>query len=155
MYHFKHASAADTDVIRHIFQESILSIPSHYYTASQLLQWAAVFNNTAYWQQLLETQTCILCLQNTTPIGYISLAKNGFIDHLYVTALFQRKGLGTALIQQVEAYAKTKSIQLLETDASLIATPLFKKMGYQLVREYEKHFNGEVYTNSILKKQIT
>jgi putative acetyltransferase len=69
--------------------------------------------------------------------------------------LYQRKGLGTALIQQIEAYAKTIDIQLLETDTSLIAAPLFKKMGYQLVKAYEKQFKGEIYSNSILKKQLT
>jgi hypothetical protein len=83
MYQFKRASPADVDVIRHIFQESILNIPSSYYSASQLLQWAAVSDNIAYWQQLLETQTCMLALHHTTPIGYISLAKNGYINHLY------------------------------------------------------------------------
>lgn len=154
MFLFQQATMADESTLRQIFKDSILGISASYYSSSQLSQWAAVANNEAYWLNLVKTQYCVIGLYKNIPAGYASLTENGFVDHLYVSTPFQRRGLGSALLQQIEIHAKRLNITQLETDASLVAAPVFKKMGYQIVKEYTKLFNGESYHNSILIKLL-
>ena len=154
MFLFQRATMADESTLQQIFKESILGISASYYTDTQLSQWAAVANNATYWRNLAETQYCIIGSYQAIPAGYASLTENGFVDHLYVSTPFQRKGLGSALLQQIEIHAKRLNITQLETDASLVAAPVFKKMGYQIVKEYTKLFSGESYHNSILIKLL-
>lgn len=94
---------------------------------------------------------CYVAQKDSMNIGYIlcfvkEVKENAFhytiqtiyIDQIAVLEKYQRTGAGKMLMEQVEKFAKEKSINKIELDhwtSNLVAAKYFRKNGYRLSKE--------------------
>jgi putative acetyltransferase len=73
-------------------------------------------------------------------LGAIVLAKNE-LRACYVVPSAARKGVGSALVREVERIALEHGLSRLDLDASITSEPFYKALGYE-VQEYREHILG-------------
>ncbi len=74
--------------------------------------------------------------------------KIGRVRYVYVLPGYQRRGIGTALVQQVERLAKDldlKRLKVLTVEKAGWAFSFYKKLGYKLAEKIEKPWGFDVY----------
>ena len=73
----------------------------------------------------LEHNTLIAVLDGVIT-GFADMDKKGYINMLYVHKDYQGQGIATALINELERYARKESVICFETHASITAKPFFE-----------------------------
>ncbi len=63
---------------------------------------------------------------------------NNELRACYVSPSATRKGVGTAIMREIERIALANGVEYLQMDSSLTAEPFYKAMGYEVL-EYGEH----------------
>lgn len=82
-------------------------------------------------------------------IGFGDIDKAGYIDRLFVHSGYQRKGIATAICNQLEQAVQESIV----THASITARPFFEKRGYGVIKEQQVERQGIFLTNFIMEKE--
>lgn len=131
--------------IADLFYMSVHAIDSSIYSEEQKNAWATSPIDYVAWEKRLDLKGPYLLLINDQVAGFIELESDGHIDCAYVSPMFQRKGVATALLKHVICIAKKLDVEQLYVEASIIAKPLFEKFGFLM-----KHENKVVRNNIVL-----
>jgi putative acetyltransferase len=89
-------------------------------------------------------------------VGIAALvAGNNELRACYVAPQACRKGVGSALIREIERAALEQGVAFLEADSSLTAAPFYAARGYE-IREYGEHIlqNGRRMTCVKMRKEL-
>ncbi len=76
------------------------------------------------------------------------------VDLLYVDPMFGRRGVARLAVEAAESEARDRGISELWADASVLATPVFERLGYRVFERYEKERGGVSFPNTWLVKQL-
>ena len=76
-------------------------------------------------------------------VGFGDIDESGYLDHLFVHADYQGKGIGTMICNRLEQAVSGNII----THASITARPFFEKRGYRVVKEQQVERQGVFLTN--------
>lgn len=82
-------------------------------------------------------------------VGFGDIDKTGYLDRLFVHADYQRKGIATAICNQLEQAVQGN----ITTDASITAKPFFEKRDYKIVKEQQVERQGIFLTNYVMIKE--
>ncbi len=137
----------DCSFMAKIFYETVHAINKSDYTKEQLDAWATGRVNLEVWDcSFLEHNTLIAEIEDEI-VGFADMDKGGYLDRLYIHKDFQRRGIATALIQELELNARKIGVSTFETYASITAKPFFEKQGY--IFQVKNHVvrNGIVIVN--------
>jgi len=170
--------AAENDIaaITKLYDETVKSVNARDYTPQQIDVWASSAKNISRWQTAVKEQYFILAEVNNTPlplvqakgltsslpsqegntnlVGFSSIAPDGYLDFMYVSKDFQRCGVASALLCEIENKAHEQNNNLIYAHVSATARGFFEKNGY-IVREIvEDHFGGVVFMNNVMEKRI-
>ena len=122
----------DFESVRKLFSETILTVNAADYTKEQLVVWAGLEPRLNGLILIAETDGAI--------VGFGSILSSG--DLLYVHKDFQRRGVATALCDELE-----KGFPSVKTYASVTAKPFFERRGYTVVKEQEVERSGVKFKN--------
>ncbi|MDF9387608.1 GNAT family N-acetyltransferase [Vibrio sp. 1151_11] len=118
-----------------LFYSSVHAIDSSAYSEEQINVWAPFPIDYVAWDRRLELKRPYLLLINEQLAGFIELESDGHIDCAYVSPKFQRNGVATSLLKYVIGRAKKLELKSLYVEASIVAKPLFEKMGFVVKNE--------------------
>jgi putative acetyltransferase len=138
--------------IADLFYMSVHAIDSLIYSEEQKNAWAPSPIDYVAWGKRLELKRPYLLLIDDQVAGFIELEPDGHIDCAYVSPLFQRKGVATALLNHVVCIAKKLDLEQLYVEASIIAKPLFEKFGFLMQHENKVVRNNIVLVNFTMGK---
>jgi putative acetyltransferase len=89
-----------------------------------------------------ESEHRLIAEINGQVVGIGSLiTKNNELRACYVAPEASRKGVGSALIQEIERVARERGVAFLELDSSVTAAPLYAIHGYEVL-EHTEHVLG-------------
>ena len=92
----------------------------------------------------LETRL-IAELENGSIVGFAALSDyNCYITGLYVHPDFVRQGIGTRLLQAIEKLALRRNHRVLKVISSLVASDLYRKNNFSLIRSYQLVAEGNI-----------
>lgn len=126
----------DAEEIVHLFHDTVHTINAKDYTKEQLNAWAPpaeMSSKIEQWADSLRENITYIAKINDKIVGFGDLTADGLLDRLYVHKKFQRKGIASALLQQLEFKAQKLHISEIQTYASITAKPFFEQKGYSLV----------------------
>jgi ribosomal protein S18 acetylase RimI-like enzyme len=87
-----------------------------------------------------EGSTSIICVEGRS-VGWLSTTSRDDaieIGHIYLLPMFQRRGIGTLLIQAIIGDARAAGLRVRLSTAKINpAVALYKRLGFQLVGESE------------------
>ena len=118
------------------------------YTKEQLDAWATGQVDMENWNQSLLEHYSIVALDDGMIVGFGDIDKIGYRDRLFVHADYQRKGVATAICNQLEQVIQGNIV----THASITARPFFEKRGYQVIKEQQVERQGIFLTNFVMEK---
>lgn len=130
-----------------LFYDTVHTINAKHYTNEQLDAWATGNIDLEAWNcSFLEHDTLIAEVHGKV-VGFADMDKKGYIDRLYVHKNYQRIGISTALVNELEQRARKAGVFNFETYASITAKPFFEKQGYSVVIENKVIRNGTELIN--------
>lgn len=143
---------ADLEAVLALFYETVHSVNARDYASRALDAWAPRTPDRDRWRARLAAERVLLAEEDDVLLGFASLdVEGGLIDHLYVHKDYQRRGIASALCDQLESWAISS---VLSTEASLTAVRFFSARGYQLVRRQQVVRRGVMLANIIMKKSL-
>lgn len=139
---------SDCIEITELFYNTVHTVNAKDYTKEQLDVWATGQVDLKAWNQLLQEHFSIVAVDNDIIVGFGDIDETGYLDHLFVHADYQRKGIATAICDQLEQAVRGD----ITTHASITAKPFFEKRGYMAVKQQQVERQGVFLTNYVMKK---
>lgn len=142
----------DAKEIETLVYETIHSVNEKDYTKDQLDAWAP--KEGLDFEKRLKDLLCYVALLDDIIIGFITLRKDGLIDHLFVHKDFQKKQVASTLLEKIEKEAKELNLIELFTESSITAKGFFLSKGFSIEKEYQKHLRDAYFKNYLMKKAV-
>ena len=139
----------DAAVLAQLFYDTVHTINALDYTPQQLDAWAPVQRDLAAWHHSLASHVTLVALIDETIVGFGDMDAQGYLDRLYVHKAFQRRGIATAIVNELE---RAVSVPTYTVQASVTAMPFFARRGYQVVRVQQVSRNGVTLKNFWMEK---
>jgi putative acetyltransferase len=146
--------ADDIDSVVALFRDTIHTINKKDYSEAQVNAWApAIINSEKWGAKLLEHHT-VIAECNTTICGFGDIDATGYFDHLFVHKDFQGLGIATKIVRAIEDHAALSGFKTITVAVSITAKTFFLQQGYEIVTPQQVTYNGEVFTNYAMKKEL-
>lgn len=142
----------EREVIATIFTRAVHEIACRDYDAAQLKAWAP--GNIAGFVARHSAYDAIVAECDGTVAGFSDLNADGYIDMLYVSPDFQRRGVARALLVHIEAQARQTSITRLHVRASLTARPVFERHGFMVAEPLIVELAGQHFQTYVMEKRL-
>ena len=140
---------SDCKELAEFFYNTVHTVNAKDYTKEQLDAWATGQMDLKRWNQLLREHYSIVAVGKGQIVGFGYIDETGYLDHLFIHADYQRKGIATAICNELE---RAVDVDRITTCASITAKPFFESRGYKTVRE-QQAVRGEVsLTNYLMEK---
>lgn len=116
-----------------LFYNTVHTINAKDYTKKQLDAWASGQVDLEKWDQSFQEHFTVVAVENGIIVGFGDIDTTGYFDRLYIHKNNQRKGIATAICDQLESKVQGKIV----THASVTAKPFFEKRGYKVLKEQQ------------------
>ena len=133
---------SDCAIMAKLFYDTVHTVNAKDYTNEQLNAWATGSVDLEAWHRRFSENDTLIAEINRQIAGFANMSKTGYVDMLYVHRDFQRRGVATALINELERRAQKNGLSGFETYASITARPFFEKHGYTVEKENTVITNG-------------
>ncbi|WP_158595164.1 GNAT family N-acetyltransferase [Oceanobacillus piezotolerans] len=144
----------DAKQILKLFRETVLTVNLGDYSEKQVEVWANSTTNAEALGKRLEESFTYVAVIDKQIVGFVNLNNKGEVDLLYIHKNYQRQGIATKLLAQIEKVAKSKGLSEMFTEASITAKPFFELQGYKVLKKQTKNLKGTDFINFIMKKNI-
>ncbi len=125
------------------------------YTPEQCERWAPSACNMDEWKARLKETAPIVAEQDGAIVGFAELDASGEIGFFYCRHDWQRKGVGKALFEAIEAEAGSADLYEMRAAVSTSAKSFFVAMGFEVVREQTKVICGADAKNYVMRKILS
>ncbi len=120
----------DADALAQIFFDAVRIGAASKYTEAQLAAWAPTRPPADVWAERL-SQLITFVAANPTPLGFMSLRSDGYLDLAFVTPDQRGKGVAQLIYAALLTHAQNLNLLRLTTEASHLARPFFLRLGWQ------------------------
>lgn len=141
--------SSDCKDLTELFYNTVHTVNARDYTREQLDVWATGQVDLKMWNQSLQEHFSIVAVDDNIIVGFGDIDKTGYLDRLFVHSGYQRKGIATAICNQLESAVQENIV----THASITARPFFEKRGYKVVKEQQVERQGIFLTNFVMIKE--
>lgn len=139
---------SDCKEIIELFYNTVHIVNAKDYTKEQLDVWATGKVEVEKWDKSFQEHFTVVVVDNETIIGFGDIDKTGYLDRLYVHHNYQKKGVATAICNELEKAVQSN----ITTYASITAKPFFEKRGYKVIKEQQIERQGVFLTNFCMEK---
>lgn len=140
--------STDCKELTELFYNTVHTVNAKDYTKEQLDAWASVQMDLEKWDQSFQEHFTVVAVENGIIVGFGDIDITGYLDRLYVHKNNQRKGIATAICDQLESKVQGKIV----THASITAKPFFEKRGYKVLKEQQVVRKEILLKNYVMEK---
>ena len=140
--------------IADLFHRTVHAIDSSFYSEKEKEAWAPTPPDYSEWAEILRCKKPYVVFDNGKIVAFMYMNSDGHIDYAYVAPEYQGKGVGKFLYGHIEKNAMKKSIRQMSVEASKLAMPFFKKMGFRIIHENHVIRGGQTLVNYTMQKEI-
>lgn len=157
MLHIQRYEPNHIEEIITLFYNTVHHINAAHYSAKQIQAWAPPeerSNKVESWQQSLQQHITYVAIQDGIIVGFTDMSDDGHLDRLYVHKDYQRQGIATALLTQLESEAAQLTLDSIYTEASITAKPFFEHHGFQVEQMQQVERDQVSLTNYVMSKAL-
>lgn len=140
----------DLPEMARLFHDTVHTVNAGDYSPDQLDAWATGQVDEEKWNASFLEHLSLIATEGGIIVGFGDMARDGYLDRLYVHRDFQCRGVASAICAALEAAVDA---DVFTTHASITARPFFEKRGYKLVREQTVERHGVLLTNYLMEKR--
>ena len=137
---------SDCRTLAELFYHTVHTVNTKDYTEEQVNAWATGHVDLKQWDRSFQENYTLIAVENGIIAGFGDIDKTGYLDHLFVHADYQGKGIATAICDQLEQAVMGN----ITTHASITAKPFFEKRGYKVVKEQQVERQGVLLNNFVM-----
>ena len=150
--HIRTYELSDIDDLIALFRDSVRRVARRDYTQEQVIAWTPDdIDRDARTLRHSSKPTWVAEIAGTM-VGFSDLEPDGHLDCMYVHADYQRRGVATRLLAQVEAAAKERGIGRLYSEVSITARPFFERRGFSVIAAQVVTARGQKFLNYRMEK---
>ncbi|MDC1068618.1 GNAT family N-acetyltransferase [Candidatus Kapabacteria bacterium] len=123
----------DTTDILKVFKHSVQQIGSLDYSQQQIEAWISSAEDIQKWKKNIANDYFIKAVKNDYPVGFASLKNNNFLDYLYISPNYQKKGIAQKLLNHLISIAKENKSDCIKTNSSKSALKFFLNNGFEIL----------------------
>lgn len=132
-----------------LFYDTVHSVNAAHYSPAQLSAWADGQVDEDAWNASFLAHHTLVAELDGVLAGFADMDETGYLDRLYVSRDFQRRGVARALCDALEGACPASRFL---THASITARPFFEHRGYRVVREQTVCRRGVEMNNFVMEK---
>lgn len=140
---------SDCEEMAEFFYNTVHTVNAKDYTKEQLDAWATGQVDLEEWNQSFQEHHSVVAVDEGTITGFGDIDRAGCLGHLFVHADYQRRGIATAICNELEQAA---GVEKITAHVSITARPFFERRGYKTVREQKVVRRGVSFTNYLMEK---
>lgn len=137
-----------------IFFNTIRKVCIKDYTQQQVSIWAPEGWDPERWRVRMEGINPFVCVEGEQIVGYSDLQPSGLIDHFFVHHEWQRRGVGSHLMEAIHLEAPRLGVTEMHSEVSITARPFYEAWGFNVEKEQENEGEGVKFINYLMKKSI-
>lgn len=136
--------------VTELFYNTVHTVNAKDYTKEELDVWATGREDLKKWNQILQDHFTVVAVDRKIITGFGDIDRTGYLDHLFVHAGYQGKGIATAICDQLENAVQGNIV----THASVTARPFFEGRGYEVIKEQRVERQGIFLINFVMLKNL-
>lgn len=144
----------DIPDIVEMYRATVHVVNAKDYTPAQIKVWADGAVNYPRWEKAIKEQHFVLAEIESKLAGFSSIAKDGYLDFLYVSRDYQRCGVASLLLTEIERKAAEQRNPEIYSHVSKTAKGFFQKMGYEHREDIKDLYKGELFINALMVKKL-
>ena len=147
------ATAQDNEAISRVHMAAIRESCSSHYDERQIEAWASK-RTPEFYQRVLATQELFVAERHGEVVGFGQIdLESGMAVALYIAPEAAGGGVGSAMLDHLEALVRQQGWRHVHLTASLNAVPFFEKRGYHRVRPFRHQVATDVYLDWVDMKK--
>lgn len=140
--------------IAEIFCRAIHEIGIKAYTEEQCLAWSPREPDYPRWEKRCALKRPLIFEQDGQIAGFLELDPDGLIDCAYISPDFQRRGIMAQLVRHAIGVASRMGLNRVYVEASILARPLFEKLGFTVLRDKTVRLRGVELLNFDMEQRL-
>ncbi len=144
----------DIPAIVEMYRATVHTINAKDYTPAQIKVWADGAVNYPSWEKAIKEQYFVMAEIDCKLAGFSSIAKDGYLDFMYVSKDYQRCGVANTLLTEIERNAAEQKNPEIYSHVSKTAKGFFQKMGYEHREDIKDLYKGELFINALMVKKL-
>mgnify|MGYP000378855422 CR=1 FL=1 len=146
---------SDIEEIAKFFHKTVHTVASKYYNKSQCDVWASKDKiNIDFWKKRFKDEYVFVALFENKIVGFISLRDDGLLDHLYIDKKHQGTPVRNLLWRNILIKVEELGLKRIFTEASIMAMPIAKRMGFRLIKKQTIKIEDLELTNYLMEKMM-
>ena len=134
----RQAIESDVENITQLFFDTIQNINIRDYSQEEVDDWSSWKADIDKWKEKMREQYFVVAEINNKIVGFSSLAKDGYLDFMFVHKDNQGQGVASALLYEIERKAMEQNNDLIYSDVSITARGFFESKGFFVERQQLK-----------------
>ena len=139
----------DLAQITALFYDTVHAVNAADYSPEQLDAWADGAPDLDRWNGSLLAHHSLVAVEDGAVVGFGDMARDGYLDRLYVAHTHLRRGVASALCAALEQAVPADRYT---THASRTALPFFLAQGWRGVKEQTVERRGVTLNNYVMEK---
>ncbi len=128
--------SADAGETLRIFHDAITVTACADYAPEQITAWARPDNrDVGGWDRSMLARESYVALVDERLAGFSDVSADGYIDMMFVSPRFARRGVARELLAFLELRARGSSARQLSSNVSITARPFSEALGFRVVAE--------------------
>ena len=138
-----------------LFHRAVQEGTAAHYSVEQRQAWCDRPPTSAGWRARVEEAETIVAEWGGVHQGFMTMdMETGYLDFAYVAPEAMGKGVADALYAVIEGRARVRGLVRLETEASLLAQPFFRRHNWRVVKTQEIDRGGVKIPNAVMDKRL-
>ena len=134
----REAIESDVENITQLFFDTIQNINIRDYSQEEVDDWSSWKVDIDKWKEKMQEQYFVVAEMNNKIVGFSSLAKDGYLDFMFVHKDNQGQGVARALLSEIERKAMEQNNNMIYSDVSITAKGFFESKGFIVERQQLK-----------------
>ncbi|MFC4139013.1 MULTISPECIES: GNAT family N-acetyltransferase [unclassified Microbacterium] len=146
---------ADAAATLRVFIDAVTVTAAEDYSPEQIAAWARPEKRgLADWSAAMHRLAGIVAVVDGQVAGFSDVNAAGYIDMMFVSPSFARRGLARALLTELETRARDAGATGLSSNVSITARPFFEHAGFVVEAEQHPVIDGIELTNFRMTKAL-
>ncbi|POH67448.1 GNAT family N-acetyltransferase [Cryobacterium zongtaii] len=139
-----------------VFLDAVTTTASQHYSPEQIAAWSAPEErDVEEWNLARAGRGTVVAVVEGDVAGFSDVNADGYIDMMFVSPRFGRRGVASTLLGAIERRAKSLTAATLWTNASITARPFFEQHGFVVEAKQHPVSRGVRMTNYRMAKQLS
>lgn len=145
----------EEDALRQICRDTTLRVNVEEYGCELVEKWAAMLKDVSKWEERIHRKNPFVAEKDGAIVGFAEITETGKISAFYSHCEWQRKGVGEALYEAIEAEASRLEVDSIQVESSSSASGFFERKGFRVMDEKVNLTDGIPSKSLLMRKQLS